>query len=87
MFDTLSDKLNSVFKQLKGQGKLSEKNIADGLREVRMALLEADVNFKVARDFIETVKEKAIGQEVIQSIQPGQQNRRFHLRFEYVVKL
>ena len=54
-------------------GKISESNVADSLREVRMALLEADVNFKVARDFIERVKTKAIGVEVIQSIQPGQQ--------------
>ena len=62
MFDNLSDKLDAVFKRLKGHGKLTEKNVSDSLREVRMALLEADVNFKVARDFIERVKEKSIGQ-------------------------
>src|SRR6266581_6113324 len=61
------------FRNLRGLGKMSESNVADSLREVRMALLDADVNFKVARDFIERVKEKAIGQQVIQSIQPGQQ--------------
>jgi signal recognition particle subunit SRP54 len=73
MFDSLSGKLQNVFKNLRGLGKISESNIADSLREVRLALLDADVNFKVARDFIERVKEKAIGQEVVQSIQPGQQ--------------
>ena len=73
MFDSLSGKLQNAFRNLRGLGKISEANIADTLREVRMALLEADVNFKVARDFIERVKTKAIGAEVIQSIQPGQQ--------------
>jgi signal recognition particle subunit SRP54 len=73
MFDSLSEKLQGAFKNLRGLGKISEANIGDSLREVRMALLEADVNFKVARDFIERVKEKALGQEVILSIQPGQQ--------------
>jgi signal recognition particle subunit SRP54 len=73
MFDSLSNKLQTVFRNLRGLGKISESNVSDSLREVRLALLEADVNFKVARDFIESVKQKAIGQEVIQSIQPGQQ--------------
>jgi len=73
MFDTLTGKLQSVFKNLRRLEKISDSNISDSLREVRMALLEADVNFKVARDFIERVKEKALGQEVILSIQPGQQ--------------
>src|ERR1051326_5522394 len=73
MFEMLSNKLQNAFKNLRGLGKISEANISDSLREVRMALLEADVNFKVARDFIERVKEKAIGEKVIQSIQPGQQ--------------
>jgi signal recognition particle subunit SRP54 len=73
MFDSLSAKLQNAFKNLRGLGKISEENISEPLREVRLALLEADVNFKVARDFIERVKAKAIGQEVIQSIQPGQQ--------------
>jgi signal recognition particle subunit SRP54 len=73
MFDSLSGKLQNAFRNLRGLGKISEANVADALREVRMALLEADVNFKVARDFIERVKTKAVGTEVIQSVQPGQQ--------------
>ncbi|HQC42496.1 MAG TPA: signal recognition particle protein [Verrucomicrobiota bacterium] len=73
MFDALSGKLQQVFRNLRGMGKISDSNVANSLREVRMALLEADVNFKVAREFIEEVRQKAIGQEVIQSIQPGQQ--------------
>jgi signal recognition particle subunit SRP54 len=73
MFDSLSGKLQNAFRNLRGLGKISEANVGDSLREVRMALLEADVNFKVARDFIERVKTKAIGAEVVQSIQPGQQ--------------
>ena len=73
MFQTLSDKLQSVFKDLRGFGKLTEKNVADALREVRMALLEADVNYKVAKDFIERTKQRALGQEVLTSITPGQQ--------------
>ena len=73
MFDSLSGKLQNAFRNLRGLGKISEANVGDSLREVRQALLEADVNFKVARDFIERVKAKSIGQEVVQSIQPGQQ--------------
>src|SRR5512136_711934 len=73
MFDSLSGKLQNAFRNLRGLGKISEANVGDALREVRLALLEADVNFKVARDFIERVKTKSLGQEVIQSIQPGQQ--------------
>ena len=73
MFDSLTGKLQNVFRNLRGLGKISESNVSDSLRDVRMALLDADVNFKVARDFIERVKQQAIGQEVIQSIHPGQQ--------------
>src|SRR5881397_1485832 len=73
MFDSLSSKLQNAFRNLRGLGKISEENAGDALREVRLALLEADVNFKVARDFIERVKTKSLGQEVVQSIQPGQQ--------------
>ena len=73
MFDSLSGKLQRVFKDLRGLGKISEENISDALRNVRLALLDADVNFKVARDFIERVKTKAMGQEVLLSIHPGQQ--------------
>jgi len=73
MFDNLSDKLNSVFKKLKGHGKLTEKNIEEGLREVRMALLEADVHYKVVKTFIRDIKERALGHEVLGSLTPGQQ--------------
>src|SRR5216110_1328086 len=73
MFDILSSKLQNAFKNLRGRGKICEANVGDSWREVRLALLDADVNFKVVRDFIERVKTKSLGQEVIQSIQPGQQ--------------
>jgi len=73
MFETLSGKLQNAFRNLRGLGKISESNVGDSLREVRLALLDADVNFKVVKDFIERVKNKSLGQEVIQSIQPGQQ--------------
>ena len=73
MFDTLSGKLQGAFKNLRGLGKISEENVAESLREVRLALLEADVNFKVAKGFIASVKEKSLGEEVLASVQPGQQ--------------
>ncbi len=73
MFDSLTGKLQQAFRNLRGLGKISESNVGEALREVRMALLEADVNFKVARDFIERVKTKSLGEEVVASIQPGQQ--------------
>jgi len=73
MFDSLSEKLESVFKKLRGQGLMTEENIKDALREVRLALLEADVNFKVVKEFIESVRTKSIGIEVLQSLSPGQQ--------------
>jgi signal recognition particle subunit SRP54 len=73
VFSQLSDKLQGVLKDLRGHGKISEQNIADAMREVRLALLEADVQFDVARSFISRVKEKALGQEVLRSITPGQQ--------------
>ena len=73
MFDDLSAKLEGVFKKLRRHGKLSESNIKDALREVRRVLLEADVNYKVARTFINRVQERAVGQEVLHSITPGQQ--------------
>lgn len=73
VFDSLSKKLQKVFRDLRGLGRISETNISESLREVRLALLDADVNFKVARDFIEKVKDKAIGAQVIQSIKPGEQ--------------
>ncbi len=73
MFDSLSDRLNDVFKKMRGHGRLDESNIQDGLREVRLALLEADVNFKVVKDFVERVREKCMGQDVLKSLTPGQQ--------------
>jgi len=73
MFDSLSGKLQTAFKNLRGLGKISQDNVAEALREVRMALLDADVNFKVARDFIAAVKTKALGADVVASVQPGQQ--------------
>src|SRR5262252_2784152 len=73
MFDSLSSKLQNAFRNLRGLGKISEANVTDALREVRMALLEADVNFKVARDFIDRVKTKSLGADVVLGVQPGQQ--------------
>jgi signal recognition particle subunit SRP54 len=73
MFESLTEKLNRTFKNLRGYGKLSEKNIQDALREVRMALLEADVHFKVVRQFIQSIQQRALGQEVMESLTPAQQ--------------
>jgi signal recognition particle subunit SRP54 len=73
MFENLSDKLDAAFRKLKGHGKLSEKNIEDGLKEVRMALLEADVHYRVTKRFIADVKERSLGQEVLASLTPAQQ--------------
>lgn len=73
MFENLSTALQKTFKNLRGYGRLSEKNIKDSMREVRMALLEADVNFKVARDFVTRVQESCMGEEVLGSVTPGQQ--------------
>ncbi|HCF96407.1 MAG: signal recognition particle protein [Verrucomicrobiota bacterium] len=73
MFDALGEKLQKTFRNLRGRGKLSESNISQAMREIRLALLEADVNFRVARDFVATTQAKCIGQEVLNSITPGQQ--------------
>ncbi len=73
MFEGISEKLGHTLKKVRGYGKLSENNIQEALREVRLSFLEADVNFKVVRDFIESVKSRALGQEVLQSLTPGQQ--------------
>ncbi len=73
MFEKFSSSLQKIFKNLRGYGKLSERNIQDSLREIRMALLEADVNFQVTKDFVARVKEKCLGKEVLDSITPGQQ--------------
>jgi signal recognition particle subunit SRP54 len=73
MFDTLSGKLQRIFKNLRGEGKLSAANMEEALREIRVALLEADVHFKVVKQFIEQVKEKALGEEVLAALSPAQQ--------------
>lgn len=73
MFESLSDRLNGVFKKFRGQGRLDEENIQAGLREVRLALLEADVNYKVVKEFVDRVRERAMGQDVLKSLTPGQQ--------------
>ncbi len=73
MLDSLSEKFEKTLKKLRGSGVLTEQNIADALKEVRLALLEADVNFKIVKDFIERVRAKAVGQEVLQSLTPGHQ--------------
>ena len=73
MFENLSDKLQRVFKNLRGEGRISEQHIEEALKEIRMAFLEADVNFKVVKQFTDTVRAKAIGTEVLQSLSPGQQ--------------
>ena len=72
MFESLSDKLDSAFKNLKGQGRITELNIASTVKEIRRALVDADVNYKIAKDFTDSIKEKATGEKVINSISPGQ---------------
>lgn len=73
MFESLSDRLEGIFKKLKGRGLLKEEDVVAAMKEIRMALFEADVNFKVVKDFIERVKDRAVGKDVIESITPGQQ--------------
>ena len=73
MFESLTDKLDQVFKRLKGRGRLDEENVRQALKDIRMALLEADVNFKVVKEFTEDVRERTVGQDVLESITPGQQ--------------
>lgn len=73
MFESLSDRLEGIFKKLKGRGLLKEEDVNAALKEIRMALLEADVNFKVVKEFVENIRERAVGKEVIESITPGQQ--------------
>lgn len=73
MFDRLADKLSDAFQRLRGRGKLTESDLKDALREIRLALLEADVNYKVVKDFLEAVRQRAVGREVMASLTPGQQ--------------
>ncbi len=72
MFDSLSDKLDKAFHVLKGHGQITEVNVAETLKEVRRALVDADVNFKIAKDFTNLVKEKALGQDVLKTLKPNQ---------------
>src|ERR1700674_1392272 len=72
MFTTLSDRLAAIFRQLRSRGKLSENDVSEVLREVRIALLEADVNLKVVKDFIASIRERAVGAEVLESLTPAQ---------------
>ncbi|MCF0108211.1 MAG: signal recognition particle receptor subunit alpha, partial [Bacilli bacterium] len=71
-FESLSDKLSLIFKKLKGQARLTESNMEDMLKEIRVALLEADVNYKIVKEFTNNIREKAIGQEVLLKLNPGQ---------------
>ena len=73
MFDNLTDRLTGIFNRLQGRGRLSEKDIDDALSQVRRSLLEADVNFRVARDFVANVKERSLDGTVLESLSPGQQ--------------
>ncbi len=73
MFSNLADKLQNTLKQLRGKGKLNEKDVDTAMRQIKLALLEADVNFKVVKDFIASLRERAVGQEVMNSLTPGQQ--------------
>src|SRR3979409_1006997 len=73
MFENLQEKLQRAFKSLSGQAKLSEENIAEALREIRLALLEADVNFKVVKELVDRIQAKAVGQEVLTALSPGEQ--------------
>ena len=71
-FENLSDKLNNVFKKLRGKGRLSESDVKEAMREVRLALLEADVSYKVVKDFVKSVSERAVGTDVLESLSPAQ---------------
>ena len=73
MFEALGDKLQETFKKLRGKGKLTEKDINAAMREIRMSLLEADVNYRVVKSFTNSIKEKCMGEEVLKSLTPGQQ--------------
>lgn len=72
MFENLSERLESAFKQIKGQGRITELNIASTVKEIRKALIDADVNFKIAKEFTDKVRDKAMGQKVINAVSPGQ---------------
>ena len=80
MFESLTNRIGKTIRDLRGAGKLSEKNMADALKEVRTALLSADVHFRVAGQFVETVREKCLGEDVLKSVTPGQQVVKNHKR-------
>ena len=73
MFESLGEKLNKAFQRFRNKGKLTEADVKEGMREIKLALLEADVNFKVVKEFVKTVSERAVGSEVLESLLPGQQ--------------
>ena len=73
MFESLSQKLNTIFNKISSKGRISERDIEETLKEIRLALLEADVNFRVVREFIENIRVKAVGSDLLKSISPGQQ--------------
>ena len=73
MFESLGEKLSNAFKKFRSKGKLTESDVKEGMREIKLALLEADVSFKVVKDFIKTVTERAVGSEVLESLMPAQQ--------------
>src|SRR5207247_2153031 len=73
MFESLSQKLQDVFQRLRGKGTLREADVAEALREIRLALLEADVNFRVVKDLVARIKERAVGRDILESLTPGQQ--------------
>src|SRR5215210_7261210 len=72
MFENLTERLESAFKQIKGEGRITELNIAATVKEIRRALVDADVNYKIAKEFTDTVKDKALGQKVLTAVSPGQ---------------
>jgi signal recognition particle subunit SRP54 len=72
MFENLTEKLESAFKQIKGEGRITELNIASTVKDIRKALIDADVNYKIAKEFTDTVREKATGQKVLTAVSPGQ---------------
>src|SRR6186997_1294711 len=73
MFESLSEKLESAFKNIKGEGRINELNIANTVKDIRRALVDADVNYKIAKEFTDRVKEKAVGEKVLNAVSPGQQ--------------
>ncbi|MGD9676446.1 MAG: signal recognition particle receptor subunit alpha, partial [Candidatus Bipolaricaulia bacterium] len=73
MFDALSERLSAIFSRLRGKGSLTEADVAEGLREIRIALLEADVHYKVVKELVARIRDRAVGEDVLQSLTPGQQ--------------